>query len=632
MRRMRTIVSLVVLLGFCGACWSQAAGPWSRKWTTVSETSAVIYWQLADIKDSALSCVEYGKTQALGSRTPMTAEPRWGQFHRLKGLETGVPCYYRMVNVDPATKAETKSPILTFTLQKNEAAVRIPDDIQGPPYVLNKVGATYVLTQDITADGTAIQITAADVTLDLDGHTVTFGNSSQGRAFGVDIPVEGKVTVSNGHIVQGRRSAPYSSAVDSRRPFPREIFGISTDVHLKCAYPIRIFGRAKDVTIHHNNLYSRVTEIESRHYPGNDLLRLDINGGNIHVYDNLLTEGCHVGIRLSGEGPNVEVDHNDIRHHQQYVNGYALAVSCAGADVHHNKVTSSGRSVHLTNDGIRFHDNHLDTYGHQQLSDLPQRSRPFKHQMVELHGIKFEGRRVKNCKVHNNFMRITQKLPVDSQGKGDPADKMRNGVYVRSRATAIDANRLEDKTQNWERARWKDYWVKYAPDKPAVLIRGNDRTSLDADFQTAAPGEYTIYQKWNYVPATPLNVGCYDPNAMNEVYGNTIVALTEYKRTRHGGYARSGQWASAIFLVGMNNGPAQQGKYSIYIHDNEFISNDLFVSAGRPVTNTVRIERNTFKLADAPAPTEGHTPYRRIGEALENAIKAGGNKFEGMKP
>jgi len=82
--------------------------------------------------------------------------------------------------------------------------------------------------------------------------------------------------------------------------------------------------------------------------------------------------------------------------------------------------------------------------------------------------------------------------------------------------------------------------------------------------------------KWEYVPATPLNIACYEPNAMNQVNSNTFVALTEYRQTRHGGYGDSGQWASSIYFVGMNKGPSQNGAYSIFIHDNQFISNDLF--------------------------------------------------------
>ena len=634
MRKTIAFVTFVMLVGFCTAAW--AGAPFTGEWKYVSETSAVIYWRLGDIKEAAHSYVEYGKGQALGKRTPLSKEARWAQFHRITGLETGAPYMYRMVNVDPVTKKETRSAVKGFTLAPKADVIRIPGELQGPPYVLDKPGATYLLTQDMEADGHAIIIEGAGVTVDLDGHTVTFGNNLPGKqAFGVYIKADGKGTVCNGHIVQGKNCGKYSSCVESRwRPKPAEVFGISTDVHLNCGYPIRFFGAAMDVEIHHNHLYSRNTELESRHYPGNHLARIDIKGGNIRVHNNLLTEGCHGAFRLSGEGPNVEISYNDIRHHQQYVNGYAFSAGCAGMDIHHNKVTSSGRGVHLSAPNLKFHDNHLDTYGHQQLSDLPAKSRPFKHQMVELHGIKFEGRRVKNAKVYNNFMRITQKQPVDSQGEGSPWDKVHNGVFVRSKATAMTEDRLTDDTQNWEKNRWRDYWVKYDRHRPAVLIAGNDRNSLSANFATNTPGEYTIYQKWNYVPATPLNVGCYDPNGMNEVYGNTFVALTTYERTRHGGYGRSGQWASAIYLVGMTHGPADEGKYAITIHDNTFISNDLFASTGsrRGVTSTVRIERNKFILAKDPKPTATHAPFRRLGKQLEEKIKAGNNTFEGMQP
>ncbi len=590
----------------------------------------MIYWQLSDIKEQAFSFVEYGETEALGKRTTLTKEPRWSQFHRLRALKTGITHYYRMVIVDPTTQRETRSKVLNFTTQSKKDAFRVPGQMPGPPFVLDKSDAIYVLTEDVTADGTAFVITGDNVTLDLDGHTVIFGDNTDEQVRGVWVKNKGKATVCNGHIVQGARSKEYSAAVESRwRAQPTEIFGISTDVHLRCAYPIKFLGAAADVHIHHNNLYSRVTEIESRHYPGNDILRLDIKGGNIHIHDNLLTEGCHVGLRLTGEGPNVEVDHNDIRHHQQYVNGYAIAASCAGSRIHHNKVTSSGRGVHLTGEGIHFYDNYLDIYGHQQLSDMPQGARPFNHRLVELHGIKFEGRRVKNCKIYNNFVRITQKLPRDSDGDGTPEDKVKSGVYVRSRASIIEPDKLVDSTQNWETDRWKNYFVKYSPDLPPAQISGNDATTLLGNFEDSPPSEYAIYMKWEYVPATPLNIACYDPNAMNEVYDNKFVALTEYKKTRHGGYGDSGQWASAIHLVGMDKGQAQQDMYSIFIHDNQFVSNDLFVSSGRQVNMTVRIENNRFMLTDESLLTEGRKDFRNIGALLENQVRTEGNVFGG---
>ena len=600
-----------------------------RQWIYVSETSAVIYWQLGDVRSQALSYVEYGETEALGERTELTKELRWSQFHRLNALKTNATYYYRMAVIDPSTQQEIRSRILKFTTQNKKNALRIPEHGQSPPFVLDKPGALYILTEDVVANGTAFVITGDNVTLDLDGHTVIFGGNTDEQVRGVWVKNEGKATICNGHIVQGARSKEYSTAVESRwRAQPTEIFGISTDVHLRCGYPMKFLGAAADVHIHHNNLYSRVTEIVSRHYPGNDLLRLDIKGGNVHVHDNLLTEGCHVGLRLTGEGLNVEADHNDIRHHQQYVNGYAIAASCSGMRIHSNKITSCGRGVHLTGEGIQLYDNYLDIYGHQQLSDMPQGSRPFKHQSVELHGIKFEGRKVKNCKIYNNFVRIIQKLPRDSDGEGAPEDKLTSGVYVRSRASAIEPDKLLDPAQNWEADRWKNYFVKYAPNLPPAQITGNDATTIFADFESVSPSDYAIYMKWEYVPATTLNVACYDPNAMNEVYDNQFVALTEYAKTRHGGYGDSGQWASTIHLVGMDKGQAQKDMYSVYIHDNHFISNDLFTSAGKPVNMTVLIKNNKFMLSEEPPVTEERRDFRNIGDSVEEEIKTGGNVFE----
>lgn len=620
----------VSLLAALVASRQGAGETFDRGWTHVSETSAVVCWAVGDIGRAARSYIEYGTPP---KKTPVTREARWAQWHRLTGLETGKTYSCRRVNVDPKTGAETRSQPFELTPTRKPKAIRIPEQVKGPPFVLDKAGATYVLTADVRAKGTAFEITAPDVTLELDGHTVVFGDDTAEQVRGVWAHNQGKATICNGHIVQGKRSKAYSAAVESRwREAFTEIFGVSTDVHLTCAYPVKFLGKATDVSIHHNHLYSRVVDIESRHYPGNDLLRLDISGGTISVHDNLLTEGCHVGIRLAGKDGKADVHHNDIRHHQQYVNGYAIAASCAGAEIHHNRITSCGRGVHLTQEGIRLHHSYLDLRGHQHLDDIPAKSRPFKHQRVELHGIKFEGSRVKGCIVHDNFVRIVQHQPVDSGGKGTPEDKVASGVYLRSTATALTRGRLSDASQQWEKDRWRDYFVKYAADRPPVRITGNDATSLAGDFQAAEAGAYVIYMKWDYVPATPLNVACYDPNAMNEVRDNTFVALTTYRKTRHGGYGNSGQWAAALYLVGMDKGPARPDSYSIWIHGNRFVSNDLFVGASGPVNMAVRVEGNRFELASTPPPTEGRTPFWRIGAQLEQRITEGGNTLQTAAP
>jgi len=522
----------------------------ARLWIHAGETSAMVYFTTGSIETGAKSYVEYGETTSYGQETTTTTEDRWAQLHRITGLTPATTYHFRAVLVTAA--GEVKSADKTLTTASFTSALRVPKDVTGPPYKLDKDNQLYVLTQDISAPGTAVEVVGSGATLELDGHTVTFGASAGGQVFGIHVKSAGPAVVRNGHVKQGAAAGDYSSCVESRwRAQPTEVFGVTTEVSRPNGYPLRLFGNGQDAKIHHNHLYSTVTKIESRHYPGNDLLRVDASGPNIAVHDNLLTEGTHRGITVSGQGAAIEISYNDIRHHARFVNGYALGCAADGMKVHHNRVTSTGRGVHLTRADIELHDNFLDIKGHMTLDDMPQGSGTWTERRVELHGIKLEGAEVKGAKIHGNRMRIVQPLP--------------------------DAS-------------------------------------------------------WDYVPATPLNVACYDPDAMNEIHNNTFISLTEYSSTKHGPYGASGQWATAIYLVSMTGGAASSGKYSAYIHDNTCISNDIFVGADAAVTMTVRVEQNTFTLATTPSPTAEHQPFYKIGAALEQAIKAGGNTFQGMQP
>ncbi|MCD6498555.1 MAG: fibronectin type III domain-containing protein [Deltaproteobacteria bacterium] len=525
---------------------SVASSDFARVWVHVGETSAVVFWQRADIAMAGTSYVEYGLDGSYGSTTDKSADSRRAQFHRITGLQPATTYHFRMVldTGDELLMSEDR----TFTTEQFSDAIRVPADVTGPPYVLDRNSGFYVVTEDLTAPGTAIEITGSDVVVELDGHTVTFATSSSDQVRGIHIHGDGRAVVRNGVVVQGDAGGDYSTAVESRwRSEPAEIYGMSIWVKGPNAHPLRLFGSAQDAEIHHNVLYSTVMKIESRHYPGNCLLRVDASGPNISVHDNILIEGVHRGIVLSGDeaGDNIEIAYNDIQHHARYVNGYAIAAGGpAGVDIHHNRITSMGRGIHITRPHTLFHDNYMDIRGHMTLDDEPPGS-AWQERMIELHGVKFEGDSVTDAKVYDNFVRIVQYLPDD---------------------------------------------------------------------------------EWEYVPATPLNIACYDPNAGNDVYDNTFVALTWYDTPRHGGYGDSGQWASPIYLVHMNQGPADSGGYSIFVHDNEFFTNDLYVSADLEPDMTIRIEGNTFTLVDTPSPMTEDSRFRRITATMQSAIE-GANTF-----
>lgn len=605
-------------------------GPFARRWRYVSETSAVLYWQLPDIREEAQSRVRYGPDSTTGMATALSSAPRWSQFHRLAGLEPGATCWYRMVVVDPSTGDTTQSQLDTFITPVLTDAIRVPLDVEGPPYVLDQPNGYYLLTEDVHADGSAFEIAADGITLDLDGHTVVFGDNTPERVYGVRFAFGDSCRLLNGHLEQGHRSNTYSAAVASLdRPMATEVAGISTDVQLKCAYPVH-FTHCARVEVHHNAIYSRVTEIENRHYPGNALLRFTVYDGDLRIHDNLVTEGCHWGISVRGKNRQVrdiEIDHNDIRHHQQYVNGYAISPG-SSADVHHNRITSTGRGVHLTGEGTLLHDNYIDTRGHQHLSDLPAGTRPFHHRLIELHGIKLEGRRARANRIYGNHVSITQLLPCDSGGVGDPREKADTGVYVRGRATQISGDRLVDSTASWESDRWRKYYVMYSADRAPALLTGNDRTSLFGRFDPDGhPGEYAIYMKWEYVPPTPLNIACYDPDAMNEVFDNTFSGVTHYRQVHHGDYGDTGQWATAIMMVGMRRGNSTPGSYPAWVHDNTFMSNDLFINSSGTASMDVRIEDNRFVLLQQPHVVPRESRLRNLAPSLLDAVLRGRNHF-----
>jgi hypothetical protein len=235
-----------------------------------------------------------------------------------------------------------------------------------------------------------------------------------------------------------------------------------------------------------------------------------------------------------------------------FTNGYAFNGNLEGAKIFRNRISSVGRTAHLSAPRIEFYENWAWTRGHMELSDMPQGSGKWNKDRIELHGIKLEGAAARQIKVHDNFMRIDQPQPDD---------------------------------------------------------------------------------KWDYVPCTPLNIGAGDPNAMNEIYRNRFIALTSYKKTRHGGYGDSGQWAAGIYFV-TDAGATDEGKYYCHVHDNEFVSNDIFigdVGYGKLSSKLgIRIEKNTFTLADDH--TDKPAVFYKIPPEIQDKIRQGNNTFKGMQP
>lgn len=550
--------------------------PFAEPWVHVSRTSAAVAWTTGDPAVGRRSYVEWGTTAGYGQRTPTTEAAYLNQLHHLRGLEETTTYHYRLVSLDDQGQAAF-SQDQTFTTATPSGAQLLNPAGAGTT-TLSEAGATYLLTGDISATGGAIRITGQGATLDLDGHEVLYATSTTERVHGIEVAA-GSVRVLNGVVRQADGSntfASYALGAFSGAADDSEVAGIEAHVNAHASYPLSFIPGTNNgndrVHIHHNRMVSSVRTLDSRHYPGNDLIRLDTLTGASEIDHNLCLDGPHRGIKCSG-GPaaTVDIHHNDIAHDQGYVNGYAV-VPCDHSRVHANRVVAQGRGIHLTKDDVEVFDNYLDLSVHMVYDDRPEGGDHWLHYYTWVHGIKLE-EPGQDVVVHGNTVITTQPLP-------QPGGEQRYSGHIDGTVEESAGAGLTEDRSHW-------------------------------------------------APPTPLNFHG-SPDANVEVYDNTFVAITLYDVTRNGPYYDAGEWAAALFIAG-DAGASSPGQTAVYIHDNLFQSNDNLVGGGA-FTQTLRIENNRFEFLADQATSDAIFFGGQVEGSIRDLLLANGNTFEGMQP
>ncbi len=259
-------------------------------WMHVSENSATIAFES---NLPVTSHIEYGETDALGSKSEATDRPFYLHIHRLTGLKPDVTYQYRLVGTDERGR-KVESPLNQIKTEKIKDAIYLPNDTQKqPPFRLDQADKTYVLTKDVEASGSAISIVATGVTLDLNGHTVTYNNGeadadgnvqqefgflatqgSQGVRCGYG--ARGTAKILNGTIKQGAGNGGYGSVPILSRS--EEIAGVTLEYH-----GTQVSGIENETkNIHHNIILDTGSELTNRHQG------VQAIGGGTNVHHNLV--------------------------------------------------------------------------------------------------------------------------------------------------------------------------------------------------------------------------------------------------------------------------------------------------------------------------------------------------------
>lgn len=179
------------------------------------------------------------------------------------------------------------------------------DEIPPAAVVLDYPNRIHKLEADLTAPGTAVVVTADDVTLDLNGHTITYNaEPSSTSVFGVYVAVGvDRVTITNGTILQGAGKSPDSPAI--------LLYGASWQAgpHMIHDLVIRTVGvesggiqADKGYSFNGSKIFRTYIEVlgdtSAIDGYGADPLSLSAqNRGGIEIHDNVLVGG-HRGMQL----------------------------------------------------------------------------------------------------------------------------------------------------------------------------------------------------------------------------------------------------------------------------------------------------------------------------------------------
>lgn len=216
------------------------------------------------------------------------------------------------------------------------------------PGLLTENDTEYRLEQDIAASGTAFVIKASRVTLNLNGHRVTYLDAGEHKdAYGVHIPGYNwtDIAVVNGSIHQGQGACSGSAGGIGCNPVysydAKNVLIAGLDVSYRTAETSGIVLHwNSDAEVCHNTVDDKGNVVNNRHQ-GVAAIEANRGGRNSRqkIHHNLVRGARHNGIR---SGTDSDVYQNEV--HGESVVTNSVALSASGGAVHDNKVF--GRGVH----------------------------------------------------------------------------------------------------------------------------------------------------------------------------------------------------------------------------------------------------------------------------------------------
>ena len=258
--------------------------------------------------------------------------------------------------------------------------VNIPAGLYSSAYVASSPNTEYILQGDISADGTAITVTANYVVINLNGHTITYNQTTPGEGVNIGAWNKHHIAVVNGSIIQGAAMSEGNQYGHGNNPVSTYNTGLggyrsAKYLHIANLY-VRYGGRDVGgiITTSHNGLYEHNTiedtyefgTLKNRHQGVDALTGTQgiKSTRNIYRY-NTIVNCRHRGIK-SGNGSKIYGNHITTR--TIATNGFGIfGYAAQNAEVYNNTVISRGEHplgigfVSKGTNHIEIYNNYLDS-------------------------------------------------------------------------------------------------------------------------------------------------------------------------------------------------------------------------------------------------------------------------------
>lgn len=343
-------------------------------WTHVSLDSASIGFETSL---PAVSHVEWGRDAGYGQRSSALERQHFLHLHVLRPLQPDTEYHYRLVTTDERGNT-VRSPDRTLRTRTLAGAVEIPGKLAGPPYKLTDDKTTYILTADLSVPGVAFEVSGDDITLDLNGHSVTFGVGATAPVpAGITANGSGKARIKyvssglkvlNGSIIQG--AGPALDKNEKSEAFcplvikgaDAEVAGVQITYHGPQVWGMTLEHPTGAVHLHHNVFTDLGALITNRHGSGTRAIgfrNADEDGNAFHFDHNLVRR-----TRQNGFGGATSMHNNEIYVDSWSTNSFAMQpLSKPGVksgDLHHNRIFGTGFNAYgfgWAHESLKVHDN-----------------------------------------------------------------------------------------------------------------------------------------------------------------------------------------------------------------------------------------------------------------------------------